>query len=146
MVAQILETQRELVNQGNVEIIPNKVEIEWEAGMKKDKEAVIKEVDKLRGTIQSLTRTTNPLGKLMDFLQEDAEIMEKELWDWRNQFSDLRDQLVLERNLMKESVKPLEDSLKDIEGTIAVQMEQIFQTKANIMRNNQKIQRLLSGR
>lgn len=52
LVAQILETQRELVHEGNVDIIPNKVEIEWEAGMKKDKEAVVKEVDRLRGTIQ----------------------------------------------------------------------------------------------
>ncbi|XP_015116724.1 TRAF3-interacting protein 1 [Diachasma alloeum] len=146
LVAQILETQRELVNEGNVEIIPNKVEIEWEAGMRKDKEAVVKEVDKLRGTIQSLTRTTNPLGKLMDFLQEDAEIMEKELWEWRSQFSDLREQLVVERNMMKESIKPLEESLKEIEGTIGGQMEKIFQTKANIMRNNQRIQKLLSGR
>ncbi|XP_063984983.1 TRAF3-interacting protein 1 [Diachasmimorpha longicaudata] len=146
LVAQILETQRELVNEGSVEIIPNKVEIEWEAGMRKDKEAVIKEVDKLRGTIQSLTRTTNPLGKLMDFLQEDAEIMEKELWEWRSQFSDLREQLVVERNMMKESIKPLEESLKEIEGTIGGQMEKIFQTKANIMRNNQRIQKLLTGR
>ncbi|XP_011312181.1 TRAF3-interacting protein 1 [Fopius arisanus] len=145
LVAQILETQRELVNEGNVEIIP-KVEIEWEAGMRKEKEAVIREVEKLRGTIQGLTRTTNPLGKLMDFLQEDAEIMEKELWDWRGQFSDLREQLVKERNGMKDAVKPLEESLKEIEGTISAQMEKILQTKANIMRNNQKIQKLLSGR
>lgn len=30
---------------------------------------MIKEVDKLRGSIQTLTRATNPLGKLLDYLQ-----------------------------------------------------------------------------
>ncbi|KAK0175216.1 hypothetical protein PV327_008982 [Microctonus hyperodae] len=146
LVAQILDTQRELVNESNVELIPNKVEIEWEAGLKKDRDMVVKEIDKLRGTIQSLTRTTNPLGKLLDFLQEDAEIMEKELQDWRIQFNNVREQLIIERNMTSESLKPLEESLKDVESSIVNQMEKIFQTKANIMKNNQKIHRLLSGK
>ncbi|KAK0074627.1 hypothetical protein PV325_008011 [Microctonus aethiopoides] len=146
LVAQILDTQRELVNESNVELIPNKVEIEWEAGLKKDRDVVVKEIDKLRGTIQSLTRTTNPLGKLLDFLQEDAEIMEKELQDWRIQFNNVREQLIIERNMTSESLKPLEESLKDVENSIVNQMEKIFQTKANIMKNNQKIHRLLSGK
>ena len=30
---------------------------------------VTKEIDKLRNTIQTLTRATNPLGKLLDYFQ-----------------------------------------------------------------------------
>lgn len=38
-------------------------------GSKRDRETAIKEIDKLRETIQTLTRTTNPLGKLLDYVQ-----------------------------------------------------------------------------
>ncbi|XP_057321126.1 TRAF3-interacting protein 1 [Microplitis mediator] len=145
LVAQILETQRELVNEDNVELIPNKVEIEWESGVKKDRDFVIKEIDKLRGTIQTLTRTTNPLGKLFDFLQEDVEIMQRELRDWRNQFNGIREQLIVEKSKTSNLLKPLEDSLSDVENNIKLQMDKIYQTKANILRNNLKISRLLSG-
>ena len=41
----------------------------WESGSKRDRETAAKEIDKLRGTIQTLTRTTNPLGKLLDYVQ-----------------------------------------------------------------------------
>lgn len=41
----------------------------WESGSKRERETVAKEIDKLRGTIQTLTRTTNPLGKLLDYVQ-----------------------------------------------------------------------------
>lgn len=145
LVAQILETQRELVNEDNVELIPNKVEIEWESGVKKDRDFVVKEIDKLRGTIQSLTRTTNPLGKLFDFLQEDVEIMQRELRDWRNQFIQIREQLIVEKSKTLNLLKPLEDSLSDVENNIKSQMEKIYQTKSNVLKNNLKISRLVSG-
>lgn len=145
LVAQILETQRELVNEGNVDIIPNKVEIEWEAGLRKDRDTVVKEVDKLRGAIQTLTRTTNPLGKLLDYLQEDVDTMKKELWKWRNEYSTIKDQLKIEKNSINESMKPLEISLKEIEAAVKIQMDSICQTKSNIIRNQQKIHKLLTG-
>ncbi|XP_070171928.1 TRAF3-interacting protein 1 isoform X2 [Polyergus mexicanus] len=69
LVAQILETQRELVNTDNVDVLPKKVDIAWESGSKRDREAASKEIDKLRGAIQTLTRATNPLGKLLDYVQ-----------------------------------------------------------------------------
>ena len=47
-----------------------------EAGRARDRESTQKEVNKLRGSIQTLTRSANPLGKLMDFLQEDVDSMQ----------------------------------------------------------------------
>jgi TRAF3-interacting protein 1 len=44
---------------------------------------VQKEVDKLRGSIQTLTRSANPLGKIMDYVQEDLDSMQKELERWK---------------------------------------------------------------
>ncbi|XP_014597926.1 PREDICTED: TRAF3-interacting protein 1 [Polistes canadensis] len=145
LVAQILETQRELVNTENVDVLPKKVDIAWEAGTKRDHEAAIKEIDKLRGTIQMLTRTTNPLGKLLDYLQEDIEMMQKELHDWRNQYNQLNKQLEKEQIRTQEIIDPMDLTLKEIDNNIQDQLNKIYQAKARIIKNNQKIQRLLNG-
>lgn len=47
----------------------------------------------LRESIQKLTRSVNPLGKLMDFLQEDFDSMQMELVSWRNGYVKAKDQL-----------------------------------------------------
>ncbi|XP_018364881.1 PREDICTED: TRAF3-interacting protein 1 [Trachymyrmex cornetzi] len=145
LVAQILETQRELVNTDNVDVLPKKVDIAWESGSKRDRETAAKEIDKLRGTIQTLTRTTNPLGKLLDYVQEDVEMMEKELLDWRNQYRQLSKQLEEEQKETEEMVEPMKETLKEIDSNMKVQLDKIRQVKAQIMKNDQKIRRLLSG-
>ncbi|KOC70174.1 TRAF3-interacting protein 1 [Habropoda laboriosa] len=95
LVAQILETQKELVNNDNVDVMPKKTNIAWDTSLKRD--VVAKEIDKLRNTIQTLTRATNPLGKLLDYFQEDIEIMQKELLDWQNQYQQVNEQLKIEK-------------------------------------------------
>ena len=42
----------------------------------KDREATLREVNKLKSSIQTLTKSAHPLGKLMDFLQEDVDSMQ----------------------------------------------------------------------
>ncbi|XP_047356001.1 TRAF3-interacting protein 1 [Vespa velutina] len=145
LVAQILETQRELVNTDNVDVLPKKVDIAWEAGTKREHEAAIKEIDKLRSTIQMLTRATNPLGKLLDYLQEDIEMMQKELHDWRSQYNQLSKQLEKEQIRTQEIIDPMQMTLKEIDNNIQDQLNKIYQAKARIIKNNQKIQRLLNG-
>lgn len=144
LVAQILETQRELVNTDNVDVLPKKVDIAWE-GSKREREATAKEIDKLRGTIQTLTRTTNPLGKLLDYVQEDVEMMQKELLDWRSQYRQLNEQLERERIETQEVVEPMKGTLKEIDNNIKAQLDKIRQAKAQVMRNEEKIRRLLNG-
>ncbi|KAG5326915.1 MIPT3 protein, partial [Acromyrmex heyeri] len=145
LVAQILETQRELVNTDNVDVLPKKVDIAWESGSKRDRETAAKEIDKLRGTIQTLTRTTNPLGKLLDYVQEDVEMMEKELLDWRNQYRQLSEQLEEEQKETEEMIEPMKETLIEIDSNMKVQLDKIRQVKAQIMKNDQKIRRLLNG-
>ena len=52
---------------------------------RKERELVQREIDKLRGSIQTLTRSVNPLGKIMDFVQEDLDSMQKELDMWKRE-------------------------------------------------------------
>ncbi|XP_020289078.1 TRAF3-interacting protein 1 [Pseudomyrmex gracilis] len=145
LVAQILETQRELVNTDNVDVLPKKVDIAWESGSKRDREAAAREIDKLRGTIQSLTRTTNPLGKLLDYVQEDVEMMQKEILDWRSQYRQLTEELEVEERETQEMIEPMKETLKEIDSNIKIELDKIGQVKAQITKNDQKLRRLLSG-
>lgn len=56
-----------------------------------------KQMDTLRDSIQQLTRSVNPLGKLMDFLQEDIDAMQMELSAWRNSYATAKTELIRER-------------------------------------------------
>ncbi|XP_076750207.1 intraflagellar transport 54 [Xylocopa sonorina] len=144
LVAQILETQKELVNNDNVDVIPKKTNISWDTSSKRD--VVVKEIDKLRNTIQTLTRATNPLGKLLDYFQEDVEIMQKELLDWRNQYQQVNEQLEMEKMKTQELIEPMKETLKEIDYNMKIQLDKICQTKLQIMKNDHRIQTLLNGR
>ncbi|XP_034176946.2 intraflagellar transport 54 isoform X1 [Osmia lignaria lignaria] len=143
LVAQILETQKELVNNENVDVIPRKTNIAWDTSSKRD--VITKEIDKLRNTIQSLTRATNPLGKLLDYFQEDVEIMQKELLDWRNQYQEVNEQLKIEKIKTQELIEPMRETLKEIEYNMKTHLDKICQAKLQIIKNDQRIQTLLNG-
>ncbi|XP_068981891.1 TRAF3-interacting protein 1 [Bombus flavifrons] len=144
LVAQILETQKELVNNDNVDVIPKKTNITWDTNSKRD--AVAKEIDKLRNTIQTLTRATNPLGKLLDYFQEDIEVMQKELLEWKNQYQQVNEQLKIEKMKTQELIEPMKETLKEIDHNVKVQLDKICQAKSQITKNDQRIQTLLNGR
>ena len=56
-----------------------------DASRRKERDVAQRDVDRLRSSIQSLTRNVNPLGKILDFLQEDVDAMQKELVIWRRE-------------------------------------------------------------
>lgn len=68
---------------------------EWES--RRNAETEIREIEKLRSLIQLLTRSTNPLGKLLDFFQEDVDSMQRELEVWKNKNSSLCIQIAHEK-------------------------------------------------
>ncbi|XP_031831609.1 intraflagellar transport 54 [Nomia melanderi] len=144
LVAQILETQKELVNNENIDVMPKKTNIAWDTSSKRD--TVIKEVDKLRNTIQTLTRATNPLGKLLDYFQEDVEIMQKELLEWRTQYQQVSEKLKSEKIKTQELIEPMKETLHEIDQNMKIQLDKICQIKSQIMKNDQRIQTLLNGR
>ena len=42
----------------------------------------IKQIEHLKDLIQKLVRSVNPMGKLMDFVQEDIDSMQREFTKW----------------------------------------------------------------
>ena len=57
----------------------------------------LKEIEALRSAIQLLCQNTNPLGKTVDYMQEDVDSMNKELSIWTREASKYK--LILEEEL-----------------------------------------------
>lgn len=144
LVAQILKTEQQLVNTNNTDEINKKVEIIWQTGILKDREFAVKSVGNLRNLIQTLIKHTNPLGKVLDYLQGDMEIMQKELMDYRKQYAAVNNLLEEERTLTEKFVNYMEESLNDIKMNVLNEQNKIHQVKINVSKNEHQIQRLLN--
>ncbi|XP_071154460.1 TRAF3-interacting protein 1-like isoform X3 [Mytilus edulis] len=145
LVKKILETKKELEGPQQTK----KTEIERsgmsDAQRRKQREQVQKEVDKLRGSIQTLTRSANPLGKIMDYVQEDLDSMQKELERWKTENKEHQIELKREKGVTDKAVEPLKAQLSEVDQAIKDQLDLIAATKSNIARNDQKIDKLLQS-
>ncbi|KAL1381054.1 hypothetical protein pipiens_013740 [Culex pipiens pipiens] len=140
LVQQILETQKEFSNIAGAEAeVAKKVDIEWTSNQR---QSSAKQMETMRESIQKLTRSVNPLGKLMDFLQEDIDSMERELTNWQQVYTKAAQELAKERSANENAVEPLKHQLAQIEISIREYHEMIDITRANILQNEQKIERL----
>lgn len=148
LVKKILETKKEFEGkqqQGSSASTKGDTGITiTEAAMKKERELIQREVDKLRTSIQTLTRSANPLGKVMDYVQEDVDAMHKELLSWKKENRELAQQLRREQSVTDSSVEPLRVQLGELEQTIADRLDLIAAVKHNIARNDEKIEKMLS--
>ena len=68
-----------------------------EASKVKERQLMLKEIEKIRSLIQGTTRNINPLGKTLDFLQEDMDSMLKEMNMWAEETKHNRKLLSEER-------------------------------------------------
>lgn len=154
LVAQILETKKELEDGRRNAFSPEtpghrRVPIEQallsDANRKKERELIHKDVQKLSGSIQSITRSVNPLAKMLDYLQEDLDSMHKELEMWRSENKQLTQTLKREQSLTEHELEPLQSQLVELETAVQDQRDKLSAIKSNILRNNDKISRLMAG-
>ncbi|XP_074653600.1 TRAF3-interacting protein 1-like [Tubulanus polymorphus] len=148
LVKKILVTKKEL-EEGSQQSGTKKTGVEKplvsDAARRKEREMVQREIDKLRVSIQTLTRSANPLGKIMDYVQEDLDSMQKELQKWKMENKDHLLALKQEQSITDNSVEPLKAQLKDLDQTISDQFIQIAAVKAKILRNDEKINKMLGS-
>jgi TRAF3-interacting protein 1 len=64
------------------------------------------DLGKLRESIQALCQSTMPLGKSMDYLQEDLENMKKELKFWMNEHRVYQEKLTEQQRYTEELLNP----------------------------------------
>lgn len=68
-----------------------------EAARRKERDMVTREIERLRSSIQTVCRSTLPLGKIMDYIQEDMDAMQAELNTWRRESKEHAQALMQEQ-------------------------------------------------
>ncbi|XP_035250351.1 TRAF3-interacting protein 1 isoform X2 [Anguilla anguilla] len=116
-----------------------------EASQRKERELVSREMDRLRSSIQTVCRSALPLGKIMDYIQEDMDSMQNELQTWRRENQEHAQALLQEQRVTDAAVEPLKAELSELEQLIRDQQDKICAAKSNILRNEEKIQKMLSS-
>ncbi|XDB48111.1 hypothetical protein AB1E18_001694 [Capra hircus] len=115
----------------------------FESAWKKEKDIVSKEIEKLRVSIQTLCRSALPLGKIMDYIQEDVDAMQNELQLWRTESQQHAEALQQEQSITDGTVEPLKAELAELEQLVRDQQDKICAVKANILKNEEKIQKMV---
>ncbi|XP_075685704.1 TRAF3-interacting protein 1 [Rhinoderma darwinii] len=143
LVKKILETKKDYETPQDA-ILKDKLLL-TDTGRKKEKDFVTKEIEKLRGSIQILCRSALPLGKMMDYIQEDMDTMKNELQMWRTENREHAEVLLREQSVTDTAVDPLKAELAELEQLIKEQRDKICTVKGNILRNEEKIQKMVQS-
>ncbi|KAM8854719.1 TRAF3-interacting protein 1 [Spinachia spinachia] len=116
-----------------------------EATKKKERDMVTREIERLRSSIQTVCRSALPLGKIMDYIQEDVDAMQAELHTWRRENKEHAQALLQEQRVTDRSVEPLKSELAELEQLIKDQQDKICAVRSNILKNEEKIQKMVTG-
>ncbi|XP_032046459.1 TRAF3-interacting protein 1 isoform X2 [Aythya fuligula] len=114
-----------------------------EAARKKERDLVAKEIEKFQVSIQTLCRSALTLGRIMDYIQEDMDAMKNELQMWRHENRQHAEALQKEQSITDSAVEPLKAELAELEQLIKDQQDKICAVKANILKNEEKIRRMV---
>ncbi|XP_044265705.1 TRAF3-interacting protein 1 [Tribolium madens] len=140
LVEQILEQ----INESDVKVNATKNEDDWQKDVFQGKDATTKETNNLKSLIQTLTKTANPLGKLLSYLHEDIDAMQAELEMWTNTKRQLFGEIAKQKKISLEMNKPMISQLEHLNQEITKMEEEIASTRSNILRNDLKIKELLA--
>ena len=116
-----------------------------EGGEKPQKRA---DLNELRESIQSLCQHTAPLTKTLDYIQEDVDNMNKEMQHWISE-TKLNGKLHGRNDASAQSYvgngdrSQLNTALAELDMDIMLQKEKIHTAKAQVLRNEMRIQHLL---
>ncbi|KAM9802464.1 TRAF3-interacting protein 1 isoform 3-T3 [Syngnathus typhle] len=113
--------------------------------LKKEQDLVTREVERLRASIQSVCQSALPLGKIMDYVQEDIDAMQAELQSWRKENKEHAQALLQEQKATEWALEPLKAELYELDQMIKDYQDKISAARSNILRNEEKIQKKLTG-
>ncbi|GMH61171.1 hypothetical protein TrRE_jg12709 [Triparma retinervis] len=103
------------------------------------------DLENLTKAVQRLVQSTAPLGKCMDYVQEDLTQMTKEGERWGNHFRSNIDAFLEAKKRTEEDLTPLKSQLRDLEDQVEEMKERIRGTKTNIVKNDERVKSLLRG-
>lgn len=148
LVRKILETKKELEETAAAgHGIKKHTDIQRSnvisAQQRKERELVVKEIEQLRMSVQKLCQSTTPLAKIIDYIQEDMDSMQNELQAWKKENKLHAVRIKEEDSITAECIEPLKTELEGLDESIAQYRNQMSATKANIIRNEEKIQKMI---
>ncbi|XP_062816244.1 TRAF3-interacting protein 1 isoform X6 [Anolis carolinensis] len=143
LVKKILETKKDYESSQLPKSAEKEKPLLSEATRRKEKDLVAKEIDKFRGSIQALCRSALPLGKIMDYIQEDVDAMKTELQIWQNENKQLEEALQKEQSITDGVVEPLKAELVELDQLIKDEQDRICAKRANILKNEERIQKMI---
>ncbi|XP_058644060.1 TRAF3-interacting protein 1 [Onychostoma macrolepis] len=145
LVKKILETKKDYESSPSTKSKEQDRSLVSESSRKKERELVAKEIERLRSSIQTVCRSALPLGKIMDYIQEDMDSMQNELQTWRKENKENAQALLQEQRITDSVVEPLKTELNELEQLIKDQQDKICAVKSNILKNEEKIQKMVSS-
>ncbi|THD21947.1 TRAF3-interacting protein 1 [Fasciola hepatica] len=149
LVNKMLQSKRELEG-GNLmshtsgDAQPYSMGTVDELTRQRERAQIEKEVAKLCETLQTLSRSAMPLGKLMDYVQEDLDSMQQEYERWTNENQALKIKLREEESRTQAAIEPLKAQLSELQNYATEQRNAISTFKAKILSNEDRIQDLLA--
>ncbi|XP_009708929.1 PREDICTED: TRAF3-interacting protein 1, partial [Cariama cristata] len=144
LVKRILETKKDYeASQKSSTTTEREKPLVSEAARKKERDLVAKEIEKFQVSIQTLCRSALTLGRIMDYIQEDMDAMKNELQMWRHENRQHAEALQKEQSITDSAVEPLKADLAELEQLIKDQQDKICAVKANILKNEEKIRRMV---
>lgn len=127
-------------------LMETKKELEGESDPRPEEKVTLdlQDVEKLRTSLQSLSRSANPLGRVLDALQEDMDAMLTELRTWAAEFNSNSSLLHVEQDSVDGEIDVLRARVQDLDQEISDQTEKIAASKAVIQQNEEKLRRVIA--
>ena len=102
------------------------------------------DVEKLRSALQALSRSANPLSRVLDALQEDVDVMLTELASWTDELDRNTSLLREQKGAVDGEVQSMTARLDSLDQEIADQSEKIAASKAAIHKHEEKMRRVIA--
>jgi len=103
------------------------------------------DLDSIKNYVQDITKSSNPIGKIIDFLGDDIDSMNKELGSWIKESKNYKDRFDEEVKKSDETLLPLQNELLELEETIRDEYMRIKSIKSRMIKNEQIIQNLINN-
>ncbi|NXF84161.1 MIPT3 protein, partial [Sclerurus mexicanus] len=144
LVKRILETKKDYeAAQKSSQTTDKEKPVVLGASRTRERDLVAKEIEKSQVSIQTLCQNALALGRIVDYIQEDMDAMKNELDMWRQEKRQHEEALRREQSVTDGALEPLKAELAELEQLMKEQQDKIRAVKANILKNDEKIQRMV---
>ncbi|NWI60824.1 MIPT3 protein, partial [Calyptomena viridis] len=144
LVKRILETKKDYeASQKSSQMTDREHPIVLEASRKRERDLVAKEVQKCQASIQTVCRHAVAFGRIVDYIQEDMDAMKNELHMWKQENKQLEEALRREQSITDTVLEPLKAELAELDQLMKDEQDKIRAIKANILRNDEKTDRMI---